>query len=94
MSTNLLNKLEKKVEHTVEVIELLRLQIEELEEENAALKAEQEKWRADLSALLQRFDDIEVDQETDEYEELEEEDDDEAFEEDDVFYEKKESETV
>ncbi len=93
MSTNLLTKLEKKVEHTVEVIELLRLQIEELEEENAALKAEQEKWRADLSALLKRFDDIEVDRDTNEYEE-EEELDEEAFEEDDVFDEKEESETA
>lgn len=87
MSTNLLNKLEKKVEHTVEVIELLRLQIEELEEENAALKAEQEKWRADLTALLQRFDDIEVDQDADEYEE------EETLEED-VFDEEEESETA
>jgi cell division protein ZapB len=86
MSTSLLSKLEKKVEHTVEVIELLRLQIEELEEENAALKAEQEKWRADLSALLQRFDDIEVDQ--NEYEE------EVDFEEDDVFDEEKQSETA
>lgn len=89
MSTNLLAKLEKKVEHTVEVIELLRLQIEELEEENAALKAEQEKWRADLSALLQRFDDIEVEQDVeDEFE------DEEEFEEDDVFDEEEVSQTA
>lgn len=58
MSADLFNKLEKKVQHAVEVIELLRLQIEELEEENLALKAEHEKWRSDLSSMIRRFDDI------------------------------------
>lgn len=60
MTGELLIKLERKVEHAVEVIELLRLQLEELEEENAALKAEQQKWRGDLVALIKRFDDIEI----------------------------------
>jgi cell division protein ZapB len=60
MIAELLMKLEHKVEHAVEVIELLRLQLEELEEENAVLKVEQQKWRGDLVALIKRFDDIEV----------------------------------
>ncbi len=60
MSTDLLSQLEQKVEHALEVIELLRLQIDELEQENAALKAEQEKWRHDLAGLLARFDQIDV----------------------------------
>ena len=59
MSADLFLQLEKKVEHAVEVIELLRLQLEELEEENLALKAEHEKWRSDLSSMIKRFDDIE-----------------------------------
>jgi FtsZ-binding cell division protein ZapB len=58
MSADLFLQLEKKVLHAVEVIELLRLQIEELEEENIALKAEHEKWRSDLSTMIKRFDDI------------------------------------
>ena len=60
MIGELLIKLEQKVEHAVEVIELLRLQLEELEEENAALKAEQQKWRGDLVSMIKRFDEIEV----------------------------------
>ena len=64
MSTrDLLSTLEHKVEQALEVIELLRLQLDELEEENAILKddrnmlrAEQEQWRGDLSALIARFD--------------------------------------
>lgn len=58
MSADLFLQLEKKVQHAVEVIELLRLQLEELEEENLALKAEHEKWRSDLSSMIKRFDDI------------------------------------
>ncbi len=56
MTSDLLLKLEQKVSHAVEVIELLRLQVEELEKENTVLKAEHEKWRRDLSSLLKRFD--------------------------------------
>lgn len=72
MSSDLLQQLEQKVAHAVEIIELLRLQIEELEEgnskleeknikleeDNIRLKAEQDKWRHDLMALIQRFDKI------------------------------------
>lgn len=58
MFRDLLFQLEQKVEHAVDLIELLRLQIEELEEENAALRSEQEQWRDDLVNLLKRFDQI------------------------------------
>ena len=34
------------------------MQIEELEEENLALKAEHEKWRSDLTALIGRLDQV------------------------------------
>lgn len=60
MSLELLNQLEIKVGHTIEVIELLKLQIEELEEENTALKAEHEKWRNDLVDVISRFDAVET----------------------------------
>ncbi|MES2212271.1 MAG: cell division protein ZapB [Pseudomonadota bacterium] len=60
MSKDLLSELEKKVGHAIEVIDLLRLQIDELEEENAMLKADHEKWRDDLASMIQRFDQIDV----------------------------------
>ena len=58
MTSDLLLKLEQKVAHAVEVIELLRLQVEELEQENTVLKAEHEKWRRDLTALIKRLDSV------------------------------------
>lgn len=60
MSQDLLLQLEQKVAHAVEIIELLRLQIDELEEENINLKAQQEEWRNALSGLIKRFDKIEA----------------------------------
>lgn len=58
--TDLLQQLEQKVAHAIEVIELLRLQVEELEQENLVLKREHDKWRKDLQALLKRFDKIDT----------------------------------
>lgn len=60
MLTDLLLQLEKKIANAVEVIELLRMQVEELEEENINLKAEQEKWKHDLISVIKRFDQIDV----------------------------------
>lgn len=58
MIQDLLFQFEQKVDNAIELIELLRLQIEELEEENTALRGEQEKWRDDLVNLINRFDQI------------------------------------
>lgn len=60
MTTDLFLQLEQKVEYAVDTIELLRLQIEELEEENLALKAEHEKWRSDLTSLISRLDQVDA----------------------------------
>lgn len=60
MTSDLLLQLEQKVAYAVEVIELLRMQVEELEEENIFLKAEQEKWRNDLANLIKRFDKVDT----------------------------------
>ena len=60
MSVDLFLQLEQKVAHAVEIIELLRLQIDELEEENIQLKAQHEEWRNALSSLVRRFDKIEA----------------------------------
>lgn len=62
MSNQLLQKLEDKVNHALEVIELLRMQVEELEAvnanlktENADLKSRQLLWEQSLSALLRKL---------------------------------------
>jgi cell division protein ZapB len=52
---DLLFQFEQKVEHAIDLIELLRLQIEELEEENMTLRGEQEQWRNDLVRLIDKF---------------------------------------
>lgn len=63
MSTQLLEQLEEKIDNAIEVIELLRLQIEELEEQNAdlqqdnqVLKGRQTEWEHSLASLLNKLD--------------------------------------
>lgn len=65
MSSELLFKLEEKIDHAIENIELLRLQVEELEDrnqslidENAALKNKQTTWEQNLSLMLQKLDSV------------------------------------
>lgn len=64
MSEQLLTQLEKKIDNAIENIELLRLQIEELEEknaklqdENATFKSRQSQWEQGLTKLLHKLDD-------------------------------------
>jgi len=71
MYTVLLQNLENKIEATLEVIELLRLQVEELEEkniglqaENTALKSRQIQWEQDLNSMLHRLDNVGFDSPT------------------------------
>lgn len=66
MSSELLQKLEDKIDNAVETIELLRLQNEELEEknsrlnnENTALKNKQAAWEQNLANMLEKLDAIE-----------------------------------
>jgi len=58
MSTELFNQLEQKVTSAVEALELLKMEAEELREDNARLKQEREEWERRLSALLGKFDDL------------------------------------
>ena len=66
MSSELLQKLEGKLDNAIETIELLRLQAEELEEkhsklmnENAALKNKQAAWEQNLTTMLEKLEAIE-----------------------------------
>lgn len=60
MSTELFNQLEQKVSSAVEALELMRMEAEELREENARLKQEREEWERRLSSLLGKFDEVET----------------------------------
>lgn len=62
MSESIFHKLESKVDAALETIELLRLQLEELEEhnktlllDNTTLKGNQLEWEQDLAALLHKL---------------------------------------
>ncbi len=62
MSSQLLQQLEDKIDSAIEIIELLHIQIEELEEknralhaDNAALKNRQTQWEQNLASLLRKL---------------------------------------
>lgn len=62
MSSELLQRLEDKIDNALETIELLRLQNEELEEkysrllnENNMLKSEQAAWGQNLTTMLEKL---------------------------------------
>ena len=65
MPSELLQKLEEKIDNAVETIELQRLQIEELEDkqtklqnENNALKNKHSSWEQNLSTMLEKLENI------------------------------------
>nr|WP_163501050.1 cell division protein ZapB [Halomonas socia] len=58
MSIELFNQLEQKVGNAVEAIEMLKMEAEELREENARLKQEHEQWQQRLSGLLEKFNEL------------------------------------
>ncbi|MFB9145854.1 cell division protein ZapB [Halomonas alkalicola] len=60
MSIELFNRLEQKVTSAVEALELLKMEAEELREENARLKQEREEWERRLTGVLGKLDEIEA----------------------------------
>lgn len=61
MSNELFNQLEQKVSNAVEAIEMLKMEAEELREENTRLKHQQEEWQGRLSGLLEKFSELDSD---------------------------------
>ncbi|WP_280563615.1 cell division protein ZapB [Chromohalobacter sp. 48-RD10] len=61
MSLELFNQLEQKVQNAVETIEMLKMEAEELREENTRLKQERDEWERRLNGLLGKFQDLEDD---------------------------------
>ncbi|MGB8712293.1 MAG: cell division protein ZapB [Onishia taeanensis] len=55
MSIELFNQLEQQVSNAVEAIEMLKMEAEELREENTRLKQEHDEWEQRLSGLLAKF---------------------------------------
>ncbi|MFK7160169.1 cell division protein ZapB [Marinospirillum sp. MEB164] len=59
MSLDLLSQLEAKVQTTLDNLDMLRLEMDELKEENAQLKAEKQAWEEKLGLLLGKFSELE-----------------------------------
>ncbi|GHB06952.1 cell division protein ZapB [Modicisalibacter luteus] len=59
MSIELFNQLEQKVANAVESLEMLKMEAEELREENARLKQEHQEWERRLNGLLEKFRELE-----------------------------------
>lgn len=60
MSLELFNQLEQKVTDTVDALEMMKLENEELRGENTKLKEEREEWERRLNSLLSKFDSLET----------------------------------
>ena len=60
MSNELFNRLEQKVTSAVEALELLKMEAEELREENTRLKQEREEWERRLNGVLGKLEEIEA----------------------------------
>ena len=56
MSLELFNQLEQKITDTVEALEMMKLENEELRNESAQLKQEREEWERRLQGVLSKFD--------------------------------------
>ncbi|MGJ7458460.1 cell division protein ZapB [Halomonas sp. MA07-2] len=59
MSNELFTRLEQKVTSAVEALELLKMEAEELREENTRLKQEHEEWERRLTGVLSKLEEIE-----------------------------------
>lgn len=60
MSLELFNQLEQKVTDTVDALEMMKLENEELRGENATLKEERAEWERRLNGLLSKFDSLDT----------------------------------
>lgn len=60
MSLELFNQLEQKVTDTVDALEMMKLENEELRGENTKLKEEREEWERRLNSLLSKFDSLDT----------------------------------
>ena len=60
MSHELFNQLEQKITSAVDALEMLKMEAEELREENTRLKQEREEWERRLNGLLGKFEELDT----------------------------------
>ncbi|OHV10900.1 cell division protein ZapB [Kushneria phosphatilytica] len=59
MSTELFDQLEQRVHNALETIEMQRMELDELRQENEQLKQQQQQWEGRLNSILSRFRELE-----------------------------------
>ncbi|MDR5897783.1 cell division protein ZapB [Halomonas vilamensis] len=60
MSQELFNQLEQKITAAVDALEMMKLENEELREENSRLKEDRDEWERRLNGLLSKFDEVDT----------------------------------
>lgn len=60
MSLELLNQLEAKVQTTLDSLEMLHMEMDELRQENSTLKDEKQAWETRIGQLLGKFSELET----------------------------------
>ena len=64
MGKDLLKKLEEKINEAIETIELSRMEVSDLKEQNEELENRYSDWEARLSSLIEKFEQLEASDET------------------------------
>ena len=59
MANDLLKKLEEKINEAIETIELSRMEVSDLKEQNEELENRYSDWETRLSALIEKFEQLE-----------------------------------
>ena len=59
MANNLLTKLEEKINEAIETIELSRMEVSDLKEQNVELENRYSDWETRLSTLIEKFEQLE-----------------------------------
>ena len=59
MANDLLNKLEEKINEAIETIELSRMEVTDLKEQNEELENRYADWETRLSTLIEKFEQLE-----------------------------------
>ena len=70
MANDLLNKLEEKINEAIETIELSRMEVTDLKEQNEELENRYADWETRLSTLIEKFEQLEDREDADVEEEV------------------------
>ena len=70
MANDLLKKLEEKINEAIETIELSRMEVTDLKEQNEELENRYADWETRLSTLIEKFEQLEVSEDTEVEEEV------------------------